>query len=183
MQYTVANDMRSDEEKELLAQLDALVSDAGAVAWLEGASDRLLRLMSDDPTVDIAFEVIPLPVISPPPPTVSGWVFALRSGMFSGAERHPNSTQRMAAIRGSGVFLIWDGSAWLSTPLSSEAGAVEDRWISIPPNVWHQSAPPETHWVVVSFHTVPAEQLIEERGDPATETLNHRARYLEENTR
>jgi hypothetical protein len=35
---------------------------------------------------------------------------------------------------------------------------LEKRWISIPQNVWHQPIIlKEADWVVVSFHTVPAE--------------------------
>jgi hypothetical protein len=45
----------------------------------------------------------------------------------------------------------------------------------VPPNVWHQAVVPAEDWVVVSFHTVPAEELIEERPD-ATD-LSQR-RYL-----
>ncbi len=56
---------------------------------------------------------------------------------------------------------------WQSNLLVSEPGALlERRWISIPRNVWHQVVVPEgPDWVVVSFHTVPAEELIEERPD------------------
>jgi hypothetical protein len=40
------------------------------------------------------------------------------------------------------------------------------RWISIPPNTWHRPVVgKDAHWVVVSFHTVPAEELIEEKPD------------------
>ena len=56
---------------------------------------------------------------------------------------------------------------WQSNLLVSESGALlERRWISIPRSVWHQVVVPEgPDWVVVSFHTVPAEELIEERPD------------------
>src|SRR5437870_2614095 len=42
-------------------------------------------------------------------------------------------------------------------------------WVPIPQNVWHQPVISKgADWVVVSFHTVPAEELIEERpGDVA----------------
>lgn len=175
--------IQTNSEATLLAELEARISDARVAAWLEGAADRLTRRMEDDPELDIDFEVVPAAVLDPPPPTVSAWVFILRRGLESGAERHPNSTQRMAALRGSGVFQTWNGTEWLSHPLSPETGGhLENRWVSIPPNVWHQGAPPNQHWVVVSFHTAPADQLIEERGDPRTELLSHRARYLEEST-
>ena len=54
--------------------------------------------------------------------------------------------------------------AWHSHVLVSENAPLERRWVSIPKNVWHRPVIPKgTDWVVVSFHTVPAEELIEER--------------------
>jgi len=37
---------------------------------------------------------------------------------------------------------------------------------------------PADHWIVVSFHTAGEEDLIEERGDPGTETVTRQGRYL-----
>jgi len=72
----------------------------------------------------------------------SSWVFVLRANVATGAERHPNSH-----------------------PL-------DERWISIPVGVWHQGVVGPDNWAVVSFHTVPEHELIEERpavaaGEPA----------------
>ena len=51
--------------------------------------------------------------------------------------------------------------------------------MSIPPNVWHQAVVIEDKdWVVVSFHTVPADELIEERPDTADSGRTHQRRYL-----
>ena len=49
---------------------------------------------------------------------------------------------------------------------------MEQRWISIPPNVWHRPViGNDADWVVILFHTVPAEELIEERpGAAASES-------------
>jgi hypothetical protein len=56
-------------------------------------------------------------------------------------------------------------AAWQSNVLISDPETpLERRWISIPQNVWHQPIVPKgANWVVVSFHTVPAAELIEER--------------------
>jgi hypothetical protein len=47
----------------------------------------------------------------------------------------------------------------------SDPGApLERRWISIPKNIWHRPViPNDGDWVVVSFHTASAAELIEER--------------------
>ncbi len=97
----------------------------------------------------------------------SAWVFILRVGANTGAERHPNSHQRMMSFDGTGDLQVGGEGNWESNILVCESKApLERRWISIPPNVWHQPVVPnEADWVVVSFHTVPADELIEERPD------------------
>src|SRR5262249_50740359 len=54
---------------------------------------------------------------------------------------------------------------WRANVLVSDADApLEERWISIPQNIWHRPVIQKgADWTVVSFHTVPATELIEER--------------------
>ena len=110
----------------------------------------------------------------------SSWVFVLRAQANTGAERHPNSHQRMMSYRGSGDFQLWTGGRWRSNPLVSDSEApIESRWVSIPPNIWHQGVVPTENWVVLSFHTVPEGELIEERPDTTDTELTHQRRYLD----
>lgn len=68
------------------------------------------------------------------------------------------------SLRGSADLQTRPGARWISNRLVSHPSApLEERWLSIPANVWHQGAMGSEHWAVVSFHTVLAEQLIEER--------------------
>jgi hypothetical protein len=107
-------------------------------------------------------------------------------GATTGAERHPNSHQRMMSFEGSGDMQVQAGSSapnnegWQSNMLISDSGApLEKRWISIPQNVWHQPViSKEADWVVVSFHTVPAEELIEERPESRGRERTKQMRYL-----
>jgi hypothetical protein len=102
-----------------------------------------------------------------PPEIRSAWVFVLRAGTDTGAERHPNSHQRMMSFEGSGDLQTGYPGRWKSNVLISDTEApLERRWVSIPTNVWHRPViDAATDWVVVSFHTVAAEELIEERPD------------------
>ena len=70
--------------------------------------------------------------------------------------------------------------AWKSNVLVSDIEAsLEQRWISIPQNVWHWPVVPKgADWVVVSFHTVPAKQLIEERPPDSAAGAMKRMLYL-----
>jgi hypothetical protein len=121
----------------------------------------------------------------------SGWVFILRADTNTGAERHPNSHQRMMSFEGTGNMQTDAEStdrsarapfdiAWKSNVLVSDTEAsLEQRWISIPQNVWHRPVIPKgVDWVVVSFHTVPAKQLIEERPPDSAAGAMKRMLYL-----
>ena len=53
-----------------------------------------------------------------------------------------------------------------------------DPGLSIPAYCWHRPGRLDNVWGVVSFHTVPPEELIEEVGDPVSGQTAHRRRYL-----
>src|SRR5438067_11914647 len=89
----------------------------------------------------MTWEPIPLTVFGRALPTEIryAWVFILRAGADTGAERHPNSHQRIMSFEGSGDLQTGDPGQWLSNTLISDPAApLEQRWISIPPNVWHR---------------------------------------------
>jgi hypothetical protein len=67
------------------------------------------------------------------------------------------------SFRGAGDLQTWEDGGWRSNPLKS-AGGLEDRWLTIPENVWHRPVvAPRFDWIVVSFHTATDADLIEER--------------------
>jgi hypothetical protein len=111
----------------------------------------------------------------------SAWVFVLRAGADTGAERHPNSHQRMMSLEGSGDMKNGEPGEWQSNVLISEHEApLEQRWISIPQNVWHRPVVgAAADWVVVSFHTVPAGELIEEKPDDRNKDGMKQMNYLD----
>jgi hypothetical protein len=142
---------------------------------------RVERVLSQKPEEVLAWEPIPLDLYSSPLPKEieSSWVFILRAHTTTGAERHPNSHQRMMSYRGSGDFQTREAGLWKSHLLTSEQSApIEKRWISIPTNVWHQGVVPEERWVVVSFHTVPENKLIEERLESEETDLTRQRKYI-----
>jgi hypothetical protein len=94
----------------------------------------------------------------------SSWVFVLRANSTSGAERHPNSIQRFMSLRNEGDMQTWTGTEWQSHILKADADApFDERWLSIPLNVWHKPVMGNRDWTVVSFHTSGTADLIEER--------------------
>jgi RimJ/RimL family protein N-acetyltransferase len=171
----------NSHERSLLESLDRLLKSEAVRSRIAPVVERVSQKLAHDQTATMAWEPIPLSAygVSLPAGIQSSWVFILRAGATTGAERHPNSHQRMISYRGTGDFQTGGPGRWQSNPLVSADGArLEERWISIPPNVWHQAVVPAEDWVVVSFHTVPAEELIEERPDAADPEQTRQRRYL-----
>jgi len=166
------------EERSLLQKVDRVLRLEQVDAQIRMTVERVRTKLARKEDVLMAWEPIPLTLFGGALPTVirSSWVFILRAGANTGAERHPNSHQRMMSFEATGDMqtdaeplgraahapsdIVWQSNILVSDPEAS----LERRWISIPQNVWHRPVIPKgADWVVVSFHTVPAEELIEER--------------------
>jgi hypothetical protein len=174
-------------ERRILQSLDSAVSSPRAVAALAPVCERVLATLARGPREIEAWEPVPLGLYGAalPPEIRSSWVFVLRRRVTTGAERHPNSIQRMMSWRGHGDFQVHDGERWRSHHLVGDSAApLERRWVSIPAETWHQGVVGEQDWLVVSFHTVAADELIEERPDPGDPDPLHplrtrRRKYVE----
>jgi hypothetical protein len=161
--------------------LDAILRWETTCALLDAIATRVEQKLDADPSALMAWEPVPLAVYSTPLPEgiASSWVFVLRAGAVTGAERHPNSRQRMMSYRGTGDMQVWSDQGWQSHLLVSDRRAPLDaRWVSIPPETWHQVVVPSRHWAVVSFHTVADTDLIEERPGPTSTNLPVQRRYV-----
>jgi hypothetical protein len=152
-------------EAEILQQLDRAIRRPRAAAFLASLANDLEAALFDDATPRLAWRSVPLCAYDTLPDGIeSSWVFALRADCTSGAERHPNSIQRVMSYRGSADMQLWNGKAWDSHRMESGVELPFDtRWLSIPTNVWHKPVMSGENWVVVSFHTAPDDALIEER--------------------
>jgi hypothetical protein len=82
------------------------------------------------------------------------------------------------SFQGTADMQTWEGGRWQSNILiADDALPLEQRWLSIPVNVWHRPVMKDMHWVVVSFHTASDDTLIEELAldDEHPETGSHSA--------
>ena len=152
-------------EDKLLERLDRAVRASRVADTIERTTLGLGALLTKDPRARLAWRTVPLNVYGHLPDEIaSSWVFVLRANSTSGAERHPNSIQRVRSYRGSAHLQTWDGRAWESHCLSSGFDkSIDERWLSIPTNVWHRPIMNDTDWIVVPFHPAAPETLIEER--------------------
>lgn len=191
------------DERELLESIDRILRSEEVREEICPIVSRVRAKLARDAKAQMAWEPIPLAIYGGrlPDQIQSSWVFILRAGATTGAERHPNSHQRMMSFEGRGEMetsenykLRIKGSDLAagkreveeeksiegesSVLVSDPDVPLEQRWISIPTNVWHQVVvPPEADWAVVSFHSVPAGELIEERPDSKSASGTRQMRY------
>jgi hypothetical protein len=156
--------MNVADDPVLPALNEAVRSDLAA-ATLEATLERALRQLDASAEL-MAWETIPLSFFPTdlPESILSCWIFVIRAGAATEAERHPNSHQRSFSLVGSGTFELRAGTNWHSHPLkSTDDTSIEQRWVSIPPSTWHRLFVGSVAWGMVSFHTVAPESLIEEK--------------------
>jgi len=172
----------TSEERSRLESLDAVLRSENVREQIRAVVERVRAELAQNKDGLMAWEPIPLSVFGRalPPEIQSAWVFVLRAAADTGAERHPNSHQRMMSFEGSGNMQTGDPGQWQSNVLVGDPKApLERRWISILPNVWHRPlVGADADWAVVSFHTVPADELIEERPDSSRKDGTKQMKYL-----
>jgi len=162
------------DERELMRLLERSLAQPRVKDTLDPIGDELLAELAGDPDGSKStFRDIPLDLFGELPSDIrSAWLFALRKGFVHPAEFHPNSVQRMFALNRPGQFEVWDGGRWIRHTLAPGRG------LPIPASVWHRSPALDEDWVVASFHTAKADQLVEVVGDPASGEVGSSRIYL-----
>ena len=170
------------KERKTLEILDLAVREPGVLQYIDNIMERVEKTLKNDVNTLMAWEPIPLNLYQQklPPNVKSSWLFILRKNSVTGAERHPNSIQRMMSYKGNGDFQTKPGLKWVSNFLESNFDTeIEKRWISIPINIWHQGIVGNENWIVISFHTAEVSELIEERPKEGDENKVHQEKYID----
>jgi hypothetical protein len=171
------------EERTCLDSIDTILRSEPVRRQIRPVVERVRAELARKKEALMTWEPIPLTVFGRALPREirSAWVFVLRAGADTGAERHPNSHQRMMSFEGSGDMKTGEPGQWQSNVLiGNQEAPLEQRWISIPQNVWHcPVVGADADWVVVSFHTVPAGELIEEKPDDSSKDGMKQMKYLD----
>src|ERR1051325_3052333 len=92
------------EERSLLQTLDGIVQSEKVRRRILPVVERVRSDLKRNQSALMAWETVPLEFFGNrlPPSIKSAWVFILRAGTDTGAERHPNSHQRMMTFAGTG---------------------------------------------------------------------------------
>jgi hypothetical protein len=148
----------------VLRELTTLVESRSVTARLAPIVTRLEGSLVASAELPQAWEPIPLETLDTDLPGAikSCWIFVLRAGEVFGAEKHPNSHQRSIALQGSALFKLYGNGGWRSHPIRAAGSSAEERSISIPVDTWHRIEIGPGNFASLSFHTVPASELIEE---------------------
>lgn len=142
----------------VIADLDAAARAPGLATHAEEVITRLERRLDHAPDAPMTWEEVPLVAFGRPlaPEIASCWIFVLRPGTELPAERHSNSHQRSLSLKGTGRFELRDGGQWVSYSIA------EGVWASAPTGMWHRWFAGPEPLALLSFHTVRAEDLLEE---------------------
>jgi len=92
------------EETAILKSLDRIVWSPTIQTIIQPVVRRVRDQLAGRTESVMAWEPVPVVTFGSalPPIIQSAWVFILRAGVNTGAERHPNSHQRMMSFIGSG---------------------------------------------------------------------------------
>ena len=153
------------QNDQVAAKLSRLLNSSRQSDVIAPALARVERSLRDHPNQPQAWEPLTLGALpfKVPAGIRSCWVFVLRAGASFGAERHPNSHQRTVALSGDALFELFIDDSWSQCPIRAKTSEKDSASaVSIPPSVWHRITVGHMNFVSMSFHTVSAEQLIEE---------------------
>ena len=173
--------MKNNASRNIIYVLEKALRDDFVRGKIDSISRRVEQKLSSISDDVLAWEPIPLELYTEelPGKIQSSWVFVIRADTNTGAERHSNSHQFMMSYRGQGDLQAKRGDKWHSNELVSDPELkLEQRWVSISPGTWHRVVTGNARWTVVSFHTVPADELIEERHDAGNTDIILQRYYL-----
>src|SRR5881409_722939 len=121
----------TQQEHAQLESIDAILRSETVRQQILPIVERVRAELARKKEALMTWEPIPLAAFSRKLPAEirSAWVFVLRAGADTGAERHPNSRQRMMSFQGSGDMQTGEPGQWQSNVLISDPEKpLERRW-------------------------------------------------------
>src|SRR5207249_849258 len=104
------------EERSLLELIDAALRSENVREQIRPIMKRVRAELARKKEALMTWEPVPLNIFGTALPREirSAWVFVLRAGADTGAERHPNSHQRMMSFEGEGDLQTGEPEAFVA---------------------------------------------------------------------
>ena len=124
------------EERSRLEALDTALRSDSVREHIRSVVVRVREQLARRKDALMSWEPFPLDILATtlPPEIRSAWVFVLRAGADTGAERHPNSHQRMMSFEGSGDLQTGEPGKWQSNVLVSDPDAPLEAAVDFNPD-------------------------------------------------
>jgi quercetin dioxygenase-like cupin family protein len=135
---------------ERLAALDALVERSQAVLDAASLKARAMLQIGEE----FGWEFVSLGPL--PEGVASAGLFVLPARSRPTPHRHPNSIQHMCRLSGEARVRLTLGGEVMDRLVGAD-----ERWVVIETDATHQIDVEDREFVVISFHTVPQEELLE----------------------
>ena len=162
MRASRRNESITSENLPVIESLIRLLADPNMSALMRSALSKAHAALKMDPMRKVAMETLdPIAIRQIVPEIGSARIAAIRDGFDSGIESHPNSTQYLFSLEGSGATHVKTSDGWRIDTYGI-GDRIEDRFHVVPPGVWHKSAAAHGDWTVIAFHS--AEKVIDDYG-------------------
>lgn len=155
----------SPAEAKILSQIENLIAGDAATEAIQQAVATIEEQLQADPEKQAVSLPITLEVFGPnlSDEFLTCRAFGIRAGEKLKIERHTNSHQRMLTLKGGGLVYILRSQGWeLCHQHSGQEISLEEKWVSIDPEVWHLPVGGPKGWIGLAFHTATQEELIDD---------------------
>lgn len=150
-------------EEKLLASLEIALNNKFIVPLINKSVSNIKLELSETDSISIT-KTIPVDRFNGllPGQIKLCRIFALKANTKSRIERHTNSYQRTLTCFGEGDTKILENNVWKSNIRKGLGSSIENRWLSVPENTWHQPIALSTDWITITFHTASESEIIDE---------------------
>ena len=127
------------DELKIISSLNKTLEDESIRKTIDLALSRAKERFTQN-TVPSMTETIPLSVFGDKLPNEINLcrLFILKANTKSKIERHTHSYQRTFTLHGEGDTKILVQNIWKSNIRKSSESLINDKWLSVPENTWHE---------------------------------------------
>ena len=147
----------------IISTLDDILKDESIRKIIDMILSKAKEKISQSTSISIT-ETIPLSVFDDKLPKEINLcrLFILKANTKSKIERHANSFQRTFTLLGEGDTRVLENNIWKSNIRKSKGTSIEERWLSVPKNTWHEPIALSSDWATITFHTASESEILDE---------------------